>query len=73
MVGSNSPQCTAAGYTVAGKYPVNLFNVNPYTNPRTVNDDGFSSYDGLQVAIQAPFRARPEYGRQLYLGQVAHE
>jgi hypothetical protein len=55
MVGSKSPQCAAAGYTAAGKYPVNLFQVNPYSTANTVNDDGFSSYDGLQVQFRRRF------------------
>ena len=55
IVGSNSLQCGAAGYTVPGLYPVNLFQVNPYTSANTVNDDGFSSYDALQVQFRRRF------------------
>jgi hypothetical protein len=66
LVGTALPKCAASGYTGAGAYPVNFFQANPFNSGATVNatgigsaydldlvtDQGYSSYNALQVEIR---------------------
>jgi hypothetical protein len=72
LVGSALPGCAKNGFTGAGSYPINFFQANPFNSGATlnatgigsaydldlVNDNGNSTYNGLQIEI----RQRPTRG-----------
>jgi hypothetical protein len=61
MAGSNLPPCSGLGYTAAGPYPMNFFQMNPFAagnNVRLLTDEARSRYQSLQ----AQFRLRQTKG-----------
>jgi hypothetical protein len=62
--GANFAPCAALGYTAAGKYPINFFTPNPYSNnggggltssyATLLSDPGVSNYNGLQLQVKHP-------------------
>jgi Carboxypeptidase regulatory-like domain len=55
MVGSGLPPCSGLGYTAAGPYAINFFQMNPYAAgqvARFVTDEASSKYDSLQVQFR---------------------
>jgi hypothetical protein len=61
MVGSALPACADLGFGVTGRYPINVFQANPYAAGRAINmlaSDSSSGYQGLQLQ----FRQRTSHG-----------
>jgi hypothetical protein len=55
MVGSKFSPCASRGYGTPGAYPVNFFEVNPYTTGSSLNyldAAGHSNYHGLQLELR---------------------
>ncbi|MBO0727002.1 MAG: hypothetical protein J2P52_15465, partial [Blastocatellia bacterium] len=66
MVGASFSPCAARGYTGAGAYPVNFWEVNPYTTGYSANyldASGHSNYHSLQIEL----RQRLTHGMQFNL------
>ncbi|MBO0862333.1 MAG: carboxypeptidase regulatory-like domain-containing protein, partial [Chloracidobacterium sp.] len=66
MVGASFSPCAARGFTGAGAYPVNFWEVNPFTTGFTDNyldASGHSNYHALQVEL----RQRLTHGMQFDL------
>jgi hypothetical protein len=66
MVGASFSPCAARGFTGAGAYPVNFWEVNPYTTGFSANyldPAGHSNYHALQVEL----RQRLTHGMQFNL------
>jgi hypothetical protein len=64
MAGSNLTPCGPLGYTAAGSYPINFFQMNPYAAgqvARFLTDEAKSKYDALQIQ----FRQRTRNGFSL--------
>jgi hypothetical protein len=63
MVGTSFGPCATAGFTNAGTYPSNFFQVNPFTaglQDYYLNATGYSNYNALQVE----FRQKNWHGMQ---------
>jgi hypothetical protein len=63
MVGTSFGPCATAGFTNAGTYPANFFQVNPFQAGNQVyylNSVGYSTYNSLQVE----FRQKAWHGMQ---------
>jgi hypothetical protein len=63
MVGSNFSPCASRGYTTPGAYPINFWEVNPYTTGSSLNymdAAGHSNYHSMQVEL----RQRLDHGMQ---------
>jgi hypothetical protein len=63
MVGTSFSPCAKAGYTNAGTYPSNFFQVNPFDPGNQIyylNSVGYSNYN----ALQAEFRQKNWHGMQ---------
>jgi hypothetical protein len=59
MVGSGLPACANQGYNVAGPYPINFFQMNPFfagQEVRLQTDSSFSTYNGLQIEVRRASR-----------------
>ena len=55
IVGNNLAPCSALGYSAAGAYPINFFQVNPYAagnSVRKLTDESRSSYQSLQMQFR---------------------
>lgn len=55
MVGNALPACVTRGYNVAGPYPINFFQANPFgagQNMRQLSDESESKYDSLQLQFR---------------------
>jgi carboxypeptidase family protein len=66
MVGASFSPCAARGYTNAGAYPINFWQVNPYTTGFAANyldAAGHSNYHALQLEL----RQRLTHGMQFNL------
>jgi hypothetical protein len=66
MVGASFSPCAARGSTGAGAYPINFWEVNPYTTGSSANyldSAGHSNYHALQVEL----RQRLTHGMQFNL------
>jgi len=62
MVGNKLARCVTAGFNVAGPYPVNFFQPNPYLTTLTYQDsNGDNNYNGLQIDV----KQRYSYGLNL--------
>ncbi|HWP99121.1 MAG TPA: carboxypeptidase regulatory-like domain-containing protein [Vicinamibacterales bacterium] len=60
LVGAALPACASLGYRGAGRYPINLFQANPFAAGRSISlltDDGTSRYGGLQLQFRQRMRA----------------
>jgi len=56
LVGNKIPRCVTAGFNVAGAFPINLFQPNPYLSSMTYQDsNGDNNYNALQVDLQHRF------------------
>jgi carboxypeptidase family protein len=52
LVGNQFAPCVTAGFGVAGRYPINFFQANPYLSSLTYQDsNGDNNYNGLQVVL----------------------
>jgi hypothetical protein len=62
MVGNKLQRCVTAGFNVAGPYPINFFQPNPYLSSLTYQDsNGDNNYNGLQIDV----KQRYSYGLNL--------
>jgi hypothetical protein len=55
MVGSALPACGTRGFSAAGAYPINFFQVNPFAagrNATLLSDPNGSNYHGLQAQLR---------------------
>ncbi len=63
MVGNKVPSCVTAGFNVAGAYPINLFQANPFLSSLTYQDsNGDNNYNALQIDV------KQQYSHGLLLG-----
>ncbi|MBI1762562.1 MAG: carboxypeptidase regulatory-like domain-containing protein [Acidobacteria bacterium] len=63
LVGNKVASCVTAGFNVAGAYPINLFQANPYLSSLTYQDsNGDNNYNALQVDV------KQQYSHGLLLG-----
>src|SRR5262245_5898704 len=52
LVGNQFAPCVTAGFGVAGRFPLNFFQANPYLSTLTYQDsNGDNNYNGLQIAL----------------------
>jgi hypothetical protein len=53
LVGNQFAPCVTAGFNVAGRFPINFFQANPYLSTLTYQDsNGDNNYNGLQIDIK---------------------
>jgi hypothetical protein len=63
LVGNKFASCGIAGFNVAGQYPINLFQANPYLSSLTYQDsNGDNNYNALQIDL------KQQYSHGLLLG-----
>jgi hypothetical protein len=63
LVGNKVASCVTAGFNVAGQYPINFFQANPYLSTLTYQDsNGDNNYNALQVEV------RRQYSNGVLLG-----
>jgi hypothetical protein len=63
LVGNKVASCVTAGFNVAGQYPINFFQANPYLSTLTYQDsNGDNNYNALQIDL------KQQYSRGLLLG-----
>jgi hypothetical protein len=63
LVGNKLPRCVTAGFNVAGAFPINLFQANPYLSTLTYQDsNGDNNYNALQIDV------KQQYSHGLLLG-----
>jgi len=63
LVGNKFASCVTAGFNVAGQYPINLFQANPYLSTLTYQDsNGDNNYNALQIDL------KQQYSHGLLLG-----
>ena len=63
LVGNKFASCGIAGFNVAGQYPINLFQANPYLSTLTYQDsNGDNNYNALQIDV------KQQYSHGLLLG-----
>src|SRR5204863_2543241 len=56
LVGNKFASCVPAGFNVAGAYPINLFQANPYLSSLTYQgSNGDHNYDALQIEIKQQY------------------
>jgi hypothetical protein len=59
MVGSALAPCSTLGYSAAGPYPINFFQINPYAAGQPVHiltDESRSNYQSLQIQFRQRYR-----------------
>ncbi|MFN7928104.1 MAG: carboxypeptidase-like regulatory domain-containing protein [Blastocatellia bacterium] len=57
LVGNKVASCVTAGFNVAGAYPINLFQANPYLSSLTYQDsNGDNNYNAFQVDVKQQYR-----------------
>src|SRR5438128_9441417 len=63
LVGNKVASCVTAGFNVAGAYPINVFQANPYLSSLTYQDsNGDNNYNALQIDV------KQQYSHGLLLG-----
>ena len=56
LVGNKLPRCVTAGFNVAGAFPINLFQANPYLSSLTYQDsNGDNNYNALQIDVKQQY------------------
>jgi len=79
MVGSNFSPCASRGFNTPGPYPMNFFEVNPFTTGYSLNyldAAGHSNYHSMQVELRQRLTHGMEFnmnytlGKSLVLGPV---
>lgn len=56
LVGNKVASCVTAGFNVAGAYPINLFQANPYLSTLTYQDsNGDNNYNALQIDLKQQY------------------
>jgi Carboxypeptidase regulatory-like domain len=72
MVGSNFSPCASRGYNTPGTYPVNFWEVNPYTTGSSLNyldAAGHSNYHAMQVELRQRLNHGMEFNVNYSLGK----
>lgn len=56
LVGNKFASCVIAGFNVAGAYPINFFQANPYLSTLTYQDsNGDNNYNALQIDLKQSY------------------